>query len=265
MTDATPDANILVDVEDHVAWITINHPERLNSFDLETQSDLADAFRTAGKTRAIGAIVLTGAGDRAFCAGGYLGDLAEPDPARLRELFRGTLELVNAIRRAPQPVIAAVNGYAMGGGNELVVACDFAIASEHAILGQTGPRIGSAPVFGGTNMLALSVGEKRAKEISFLCRRYTAAEARDMGWINEVVPHAELLPRVRQWCDEILALSPHYLEIAKTSSNYWWDLLQPGYTHGAGLLAASAGHEEMVEGASAFVEKRKPDFSRFRR
>ncbi len=265
MSEEQPSANVVVEVQNAVAWITINHSTRLNAFDLETQADLTEAFQDCGKTRAVGAIVLTGAGDRAFCAGGFLGDLAEPDPARLRELFRGTLELVNAIRRAPQPVIAAVNGYAMGGGNELVIACDFAIASEHAILGQTGPRVGSAPVFGATNMLAMSVGEKRAKEISFLCRRYTAAEALAMGWINEVVPHADLMTRTRAWCDEIMALSPHYLEIAKTSSNYWWDLLQPGYTHGAGLLAASAGHPEMVEGAAAFVEKRKPDFSRFRR
>jgi 2-ketocyclohexanecarboxyl-CoA hydrolase len=258
-------ANVKTRVDDHVAWITIDHEARHNSFDLATQSDLTAAFRACAGDHRIGAIVLTGAGERAFCAGGFLGDLAEPDHNQLHQLFVGTVELVNAIRQARQPVIAAVNGYAMGGGNELVIACDFAIASDRAILGQTGPRIGSAPVVGGTNMLSLMIGEKRAKEVSFLCRRYTAAQACEMGWVNEVVPHEALHRRVREWCDEILALSPRYLEIAKISSNYWWDLLQPGFSHGSRLLAASAGCDEMQEGASAFMEKRKPDFMRFRR
>jgi enoyl-CoA hydratase/carnithine racemase len=257
--------NVKTVVADNVAWITIDHPERHNSFDLATQTDLTAAFRACGSEPSIGAIVLTGAGDKAFCAGGYLKDLAEPDAVALHRLFTGTVELVNAIRQARQPVIAAVNGYAMGGGNELVIACDFAIASEHAILGQTGPRIGSAPVVGGTNMLTLMVGEKRAKEVSFLCRRYTAAQALEMGWINEVVPHPALRTRVGEWCAEILALSPKYLEIAKVSSNYWWDLLQPGFSHGSRLLAAAAGSAEMLEGAQAFVEKRKPDFMQFRK
>jgi 2-ketocyclohexanecarboxyl-CoA hydrolase len=191
--------------------------------------------------------------------------LAKPDINHLHQLFAGTIELVNAIRQARQPVIAAVNGYAMGGGNELVIACDFAVASERAILGQTGPRVGSAPVIGGTNMLALMIGEKRAKEVSFLCRKYTAQQAFEMGWVNEVVPHERLHERVREWCKEILDLSPHYLEIAKISSNYWWDLLQPGFSHGSRLLAASAGCPEMLEGAQAFVEKRPPNFMQFRR
>lgn len=257
-------ANAKTVVENHVAWITIDHEERLNAFDLETQTDLTAAFRACGGDPSIGVIVLTGAGDRSFCAGGYLKDLAKPDINHLHQLFLGTIELVNTIRQVRQPVIAAVNGYAMGGGNELVIACDFAVASEKALFGQTGPRIGSAPIVGGTNMLTLMIGEKRAKEVSFLCRKYTAAKAMEMGWINEVVPHEQLKERVQGWCDEVLALSPRYLEIAKVSSNYWWDLLQPGFSHGARLLAASAGCEEMIEGASAFVEKRKPDFMKFR-
>lgn len=258
--------HVITEVADNVAWIWINHPERHNAFDLATQTDLTQAFRACGSDPAIGAIVLSGKGDKAFCAGGYLKDLAgEPDLNQLHQLFTGTVELVNAIRAVRQPVIAAVNGYAMGGGNELVIACDFAVASELAVFGQTGPRIGSAPVVGGTNMLTLMIGEKRAKEVSFLCRRYPAAKALEMGWINDVVPHAELHARVREWCAEILALSPKYLEIAKVSSNYWWDLLQPGFAHGSRLLAAAAGSAEMREGASAFMEKRKPDFMQFRK
>jgi 2-ketocyclohexanecarboxyl-CoA hydrolase len=257
--------NVKTSVVDHIAWITIDHPERHNSFDLLTQTELTGAFRACGADPTIGAIVLTGAGDKAFCAGGYLKDLASPDLNLLHQLFVGTVELVNAIRQVRQPVIAAVNGYAMGGGNELVIACDFAVASEHAVFGQTGPRVGSAPVVGGTNMLTLMIGEKRAKEVSFLCRRYSAAQAMSMGWINEVVPHASLRKRVGEWGAEILALSPKYLEIAKVSSNYWWDLLQPGFSHGSRLLAAAAGSAEMLEGAQAFVEKRKPDFMQFRK
>jgi enoyl-CoA hydratase/carnithine racemase len=256
--------HVLTSVADHVAWLTINHPERHNAFDHETLEALAAAVSRCGDDASVGAIVITGAGDKAFCAGGYLGDLAASDLGRLRSLFFGMLEAANAIRRVRQPVIAAVNGYAMGGGNELVIACDFAVASDRAVFGQTGPRIGSSPVVGATNLLTLCIGEKRAKEVSMLCRRYTAEQALAMGWINEVVPHAELPGRVRAWCDEILALSPRYLEISKLSSNYWWDLLQPGFVQGLGMVWASAGSAEMLEGARAFMERRKPDFMQFR-
>jgi enoyl-CoA hydratase/carnithine racemase len=260
----TDKPDVLVDIDDHVAWVTINHPERRNAFDFKTQVKLTETFRELGSDHTIGAIVLSGEGDKAFSAGGYLGSLSSSNTDELRELFFATIEVVNAIRRARQPVIAAVNGVAVGGGNELVIACDFAIAAETATFGQVGPRIGSAPVIGGTNMLTLQVGEKRAKEISFLCRRYSAAEAKELGWINEIVPAENLLARVREWCDEIMQLSPRYLEAAKHSSNYWWDLLQPGYVQGAALLWASAGSDEQREGLAAFQEKRPADFMKFR-
>jgi 1,4-dihydroxy-2-naphthoyl-CoA synthase len=256
--------HVITEVEDSVAWLTLNHPERYNAFDAATLAALVDAVQACGRDLSIGAVVLTGAGDKAFCSGGYLKDLASAERSELRQLYFGTIDALNAIRRIPQPVIAAVNGFAIGGGNEVVIACDFAIASDRAILGQSGPRIGSAPVVGGTNMLTLMIGEKRAKEVSFLCRRYSAEEACERGWVNEVVPHDQLRTRVREWCDEILALSPRYLEIAKITSNYWWDLLQPGFVHGEGLLWASAKSDEMVEGVTAFAEKRKPDFNQFR-
>jgi 1,4-dihydroxy-2-naphthoyl-CoA synthase len=148
----------------------------------------------------------------------------------------------------------------MGGGNELVVACDFAIAVESAYFGQTGPRVGSAPVLGGTNMLALNVGEKRAKEISMLCRRYTAQQAFELGWINEVVPDDGLEDAVNRWAEEIEALSPRYLEIAKISSNVWWNAVQESYLSGLGMLAQAVGSDDMREGGAAFMEKRKPNF-----
>jgi 2-ketocyclohexanecarboxyl-CoA hydrolase len=257
--------DILVETKNNVAWLTINHPERHNAYDVATVVALTNAFRDVGSQRSIGAIVLTGAGDKAFCSGGYLDDLSNTDLDSVRKLFFFGLDLYNAIRQARQPVIAAVNGYAIGGGNELVIASDFAIASEHAILGQSGTRIGSAPVVGGTNLLALQIGEKRAKEVSFLSRRYTAQQALQMGWLNEVVAHERLAERAQEWADEILALSPRYLEIAKISSNYWWDLLQPGLRHGVALLWGAAGSAEQREGTSAFGEKRKPDFMQFRK
>jgi 1,4-dihydroxy-2-naphthoyl-CoA synthase len=157
-------------------------------------------------------------------------------------------------------VIAAVNGAAAGGGNELVVACDLAIAAERATFGQTGVRVGSAPVLGGTNFLAMSVGEKRAKEIAFLCRRYPAREALEMGLINAVVPDDQLEQEVTKWADELLAMSPRYLEIAKISSNVWWNQCRDSYLSGLGMLVQAIGSKDMIEGASAFMEKRAPQF-----
>lgn len=246
------------------AWITINHPERYNAFDHETIKEIRNAVQRAGDNRELGSVVLTGEGDKAFCAGGYAGHLEEQNETKLRRMYRFFGQTVNTIRRIPQPVIAAVNGYAVGGGNELVVACDFAIASDNAKLGQNETKIGSSPVYGGTNMLTIQIGEKKAKEVSMLSRKFPAEEAERMGWINEVVPQGQLYERVEEWCEEILGCSPRYLEISKKSSNYWWDLLQPAYEHGIESVIQAAQSEDMKEGASAFLEKRDPDFNQFR-
>lgn len=248
--------SVLVEVRGDVAWIILNRPERLNAFDAEMAAEVVAAVEGAHDA---GVVVLTGAG-RAFCAGGYLADLAEPDPRTLRALFTQSLRMVEALRACPRPVIGAVNGLAAGGGNELVVACDLAIAAESAWLGQTGPRVGSAPVLGGTNLLAMSIGEKRAKEVSFLCRRYPAREALALGWVNAVVPDEELPAEVARWCDELLALSPRYLEIAKVSSNVWWNACRDSFTSGLELLIQAIGSDDMREGARAFLEHRPPRF-----
>ncbi|GAY08292.1 enoyl-CoA hydratase [Pseudonocardia sp. N23] len=249
-------ADVTVERRGDVAWIRLNRPDRMNAYDAAMGRALTDAVRGASDA---GVIVLTGSG-RAFCAGGYLANLADPDPEELRGMFHASLELFDVIRTSPRPVIAAVNGAAAGGGNELVVACDLAIAARSAELGQTGPRVGSAPVLGGTNLLAISVGEKRAKEISMMCRRYTAAQALELGWLNAVVDDDELEAEVTRWADELLALSPRYLEIAKISSNVWWNACRDNYVSGLGMLVQAIGSPDMREGAAAFMEKRAPRF-----
>jgi enoyl-CoA hydratase/carnithine racemase len=249
-------SDIKVENRGEVAWIRLDREDRMNAYDGDMARALLDAIRAAADS---GVIVLTGTG-RAFCAGGYLAKLSDPDPLALRSMFYGSLDLYEAIRTSPRPVIAAVNGIAAGGGNELVVACDLAIACESATFGQTGVRIGSAPVLGGTNFLSMTIGEKRAKEVSFLCRRYKAKEAFEMGWINAVVPDDQLADEVTKWADELLGMSPRYLEIAKISSNVWWNQCRDSYLSGLGMLMQAVGSDDMIEGASAFMEKRKPQF-----
>ena len=248
--------DVIVERRGAAAWLRLNRSERRNAYDLAMAEEVTEAVRGAADAAAI---VITGSAG-AFCAGGFLADLSEPDQEELRVLFDASLRMFDEIRNSPRPVIAAVNGAAAGGGNELVVACDFAIAAAGATLGQTGPRVGSAPVIGGTNLLSLSVGEKRGKEISMLCRRYTAQTALEMGWVNAVVADEELENEVDRWVEEILQLSPRYLEIAKISSNVWWNQMRESYRTGLGMLMQAVGSEDMLEGANAFMEKRPPRF-----
>jgi len=249
-------SDIAVERKGEVEWIRLNRPDRMNAYDAEMAQELIKALQNASDA---GVIVLTGTG-RAFCAGGYLANLSNPDPKALRNMFYGSVHLYEAIRMSPRPVIAAVNGAAAGGGNELVVACDLAIAAESATFGQTGVKVGSAPVLGGTNFLTQSVGEKRAKEIAFMCRRYPAREALEMGLINAVVPNDQLEEEVTKWADELLNMSPRYLEIAKISSNVWWNQCRDNYLSGLAMLVQAIGSHDMIEGATAFMEKRKPQF-----
>ncbi|MFB8388271.1 enoyl-CoA hydratase/isomerase family protein [Microbacterium sp. NPDC055910] len=247
-----------IEVEDRggVRWIRINRPERRNAYDREMAAAMTEAFITASPFEAV---VLTGSGG-SFCAGGYLANLESADPETIRALFASSLRLVEAIRDCPRPVIAAVDGPAAGGGNELVIACDFAIATRRSTFGQTGPRVGSAPVLGATNLLPIQIGEKRAKEMAMMCRRYSADQALSWGLINEVTEDDGLEAAVERWLAEIHELSPRSLEIVKVSSNVWWNAAGDNMRSGLAMLVQAIGGHDMVEGARAFLEKRKPNF-----
>lgn len=249
-------SDIEIAVRGDALWVTINRPERRNAFDADMAAAMTAALHDAAR---FDAVVLTGSGG-AFCAGGYLAELDGADPLEIRGLFESSLRLVDAIRACPRPVIAAVDGAAAGGGNELVIACDLAIATERSTFGQTGPKVGSAPVLGATNVLSLQLGEKRAKEMAMLCRRYSAAQALELGLVNQVVADDGLEAAVQGVLEEIHALSPRYLEIVKVSSNLWWNMAADNMRSGLGMLVQAIGSEDMLEGARAFLEKRPPAF-----
>ena len=256
--------DILYDVQAGVATITINRPKALNAFRAKTCDELIDAFGQAAWDAEIGVIVLTGAGERAFSTGG---DQSSHDGGYGGRGMLGlpVEDLHSAIRDAPKPVIARVRGYAIGGGNVLCTVCDLTIAADDAVFGQVGPKVGSVDPGFGTAHLARLVGEKKAREIWFLCRRYRADEALAMGLVNAVVPSADLDAEVRRWCDEILAMSPTAIAIAKRSFNADTDHIRG--IGGLGMQAVRLYYEtaEAREGVQAFKEKRKPDFRKRRR
>jgi 2-ketocyclohexanecarboxyl-CoA hydrolase len=257
--------DVLYEVEDGLATITMNRPERMNAFRARTVDELIWCFKRAWADGSVGVVCLTGAGERAFSTGGDQKQRAEtgdygPSESGLFEVE----SLHRLIREIPKPVVAAVNGYAIGGGHVLHVLCDLSVAADTAVFGQTGPRVGSFDAGFGSAYLARVVGEKRAREIWFLCRRYDAATAERWGLVNRVVPPAQLRAEVRRWADEMLALSPTALRFLKQSFNadteHLAGLGQLAFT-GLGLFVAS---EEAQEGVRAFTEKRPPDYTPFR-
>jgi 2-ketocyclohexanecarboxyl-CoA hydrolase len=262
-------SDILYEKADGIATVTLNRPQVMNAFRARTVDELIQAFNDAWADREIGVVVLTGAGDRAFCVGGdqkARGAAGNDYGGQSRsDLGLDIEDLHTVIRSIPKPVIAAVNGYAIGGGHVLHVVCDLSIASDQAVFGQVGPRVGSVDPGFGTAYLARVVGEKKAREIWYLCRQYSAAEAEQMGLVNKVVPHAELMSEVHRWCDEILDKSPTALKLAKYSFN-----ADTAHIAGIAQLGMSAlglyyGTEEAREGNRAFIEKRPVNFRQFRR
>jgi naphthoate synthase/2-ketocyclohexanecarboxyl-CoA hydrolase len=256
--------DILYEVGDGRATITINRPDRLNAFRSQTIAELAEAFEAAADDEAVGVIVFTGAGERAFCVGG---DVREPTrtAAEKRALHHLHDRLGLAIRNNGKPIILRVRGYCIGGGNELNVLCDLTISGTSGRFGQAGPKIGSAPLWWGCQLLPAVVGEKKAREILYLTRQYTAEEALAMGLVNAVVPDEELDAEVDRWCTEILRRSPQGLRLAKIALNAQTDALYSSVNHGMELMALNHVYgPEPREGIESFQEKRPADWRRFR-
>lgn len=241
-------------------WIIINRPQKHNAFRSKTIDEMKMALGDAERDEDIGTVVITGAGGKAFCAGGDIEEMKNLDVEEGRRFLLNFVEFLLQIRRCSKPVIAAVDGYCLGGGNEINIACDLTIATDRAVFGQTGPYVGSAPVIGGTQFLPFIVGDKKAREIVFLCNRYSAREAQEMGLVNKVVPPEKLEEEVNNWVMRIWELSPQALRIAKRNFGFLTDMLYSSFLHAAEMLSLIYGTEEFKEGMSAFLEKRKPNF-----
>jgi len=251
------------DDECQAAIITINRPDRYNAFRGQTVDELVDAFRRTWADKAVRSVIFTGSGNKAFSTGGDVKQRAiSGDYGPTRSGFIDIDYLHRVIREVPKPVIAAVNGYAIGGGQVLHVLCDLSIAADHAVFGQVGPRVGSFDAGWGTSYLARLVGERKAREIWFLCRQYSAQQALEMGLVNHVVPGDRLMDEAKSWAKEISQLSPTAITFCKYSFNLDTE-------HHAGFeKMAGAGLDlfletpEAEEGLTAFTEKRSPDFGR---
>lgn len=255
---------ILFDFWEGIARITINRPRYHNAFTPTTVSEISDALRICREDASIITVILTGAGDKAFCSGGdqnYKGKGGYMDESGVPRL--NVLDVQRQIRSLPKPVVAMVNGYAIGGGHVLHVICDLTIASGNAIFGQTGPKVGSFDAGFGSSYLARHVGQKKAREIWFLCKQYSAAEAEQMGMVNKVVPPEKLEDETVEWCQIMMKRSPMALRMIKLGLNAELDG-QAGIQEFAGnatLLYYLT--EEAQEGKRAFLEKRDPDFHKY--
>lgn len=256
--------DILFEYYQGIAKISINRPKVYNAFRPKTNFEMLDAFNYCKNSSDVKVVVLTGVGDKAFCSGGdqnykSRGGYVDSDGTpRLN-----VLELHKTIQSLTKPVIAMVNGYAIGGGNVLQVICDLTIASENAIFGQTGPKVGSFDAGFGSSYLARCVGQKKAREIWYLCRQYTAQEALEMGMINKVVPLERLEDEVVEWCQTIMKRSPFAIRMIKRALN-----AELNGQHGLMEFAGDATlmyylMDEAQEGKNAFLEKRDPDFDKF--
>lgn len=259
-----PYGDIIYEKQDGIARITINRPEVLNAFRTKTLQEIAEALTDAELDASVGVVILTGAGDKAFCVGGDSKEVTG-GAGYAREMDYWHNRVHQAIRSIPKPVIAAVNGWCIGGGNVLQVVCDLTIAVETARFGQAGPRVGSFDAGFGAAYLARVVGEKKAREIWFLCRQYTAQEALAMGMINAVVSREKFVKEVEAWANEILDLSPTALKFLKYSFNADSDNIYGMENLGMAAVRMYWQSDEAYEGRKAYLEKRKPDWSGFRK
>jgi naphthoate synthase len=257
--------DVLYEVDRGLAWIKINRPHRYNSFTNRTIDELICCFKAAWADPGVGVLAFTGAGEKAFCTGGDQKQRKETGDYGPMETGISEVETFHRlIRDVPKPVIAAVNGFAIGGGHVFHVLCDITIAADHARFGQTGPRVGSFDAGFGSAYLARILGEKRAREVWYLCRQYDAATMEQWGLVNKVVPLSELKNEVRLWADEMLEKSPTALKALKASFNADSDSINGISAISHLNLQLFVESEEAKEGVDAFNEKRPPDFSRFR-
>lgn len=257
--------DILYSAAGGIATITINRPEVRNAVRPRTYEELAAAMHRAADDPEVGVVVLTGAGDKAFCSGGDIRDQQQRVPEVGRKHMRRLFTLSSVMRMMDKPIIAKVRGFCVGGGNEINLFCDMTIASVDAKFGQTGPRVGSVPIWGACQLLARYVGERKAREMVFTCRLYSATEAVDMGLINQAVPAGDLDAMVDALCQGILDKSPQSIRIAKLALNAGSDQeFYASYFPASELLASIYGNDENMEGINAFVDKRPPDFRKYR-
>lgn len=253
--------DLIVEHRDHVARITINRPKSYNAFTGDTLRELTLAIEEAGAAQDVGVLVITGAGEKAFCAGG---DVAWEKQGGKDRTILEPYNLHMTIARCPKPVIARVNGYAIGAGNHMAYYCDFTIAADTATFGQNGPRVGSPAADPLISYLAKVVGHKRAREMWMLCRKYSAAQAMEWGLVNAVVPMDQLDAEVDKWCNELLDLSPTCLRVVKSSFVKEFEyLLAHGDSSRRQLVQPDFWSTEQAEGTTAFKEKRKPNFRQF--
>ena len=259
--------DIIYEKTSGVAFVIINRPKALNAFRDVTLHEMIKALTDAWGDEQIGVVVLRGAGGKAFSSGGDLKE--KKSGAGGKDGLLGVGDYVShlhyLIRNIPKPVIAAVRGYAIGGGNILQFMCDLTIASEDSVFGQVGPKVGSVDPGFGTAYLSRLIGERKAREMWYLCRQYSAKQALEMGLINRIVPPDELDSEVNAWCEELLSKSPTALKLAKYSFNSETDGLFGISSMGKASLDLFKGTEEAAEGTEAFVEKRPPDFSPYRK
>jgi naphthoate synthase len=256
--------DILYEVKDQVAWVTINRPRVLNAFREQTLDEMIDALKSTREDPSIVCAVVTGTSDKSFSAGGDFFAMKRLNFTNAYLWNDRMLGLAMTIRGLPIPVIAMVNGWCMGGGHELALWCDLVIASENAVLGQTGAKVGACPTVGATQYLPRLIGERLAREMIFCARRFSAKEAVEVGLINKCVPQKDLRKETLKWCETMKGHSALTLRMTKKSLNFESDNLYSSWQHGMELLAHVWGSEEAKEGMNAFLAGRPPDFQKFR-
>lgn len=264
MSVRPPYKDILFEVQDQIGWITINRPDKLNAIRERTLDEIIHALKATRADPSIAAVVLRGAGDRAFCAGGEFTMMKRFNWANAQLWNERMLDGAMTIRSLPIPVIAMVDGWCIGGGNEIALWCDIVVASETAVFGQSGAKVGACPTVGATQYLSRSVGERVAREMIFCARRLSAQEALHYGLVNHVVPQGELLAKTKELCASIKANSSQTIRLTKASLNQESDHLYASWRSGMEFLAHVWGSEESLEGMNAFTERRAPDFNKFR-